>query len=143
MVTVESQSHSDSLQQQYIELQRRVARPFARVTTIITPVTPPTPDSPPTPQHPAYVAVETCRIGKAAVLSLFVRLPGNHKTGKPCSSRSGMAIASTLVKVNSSSKKDKLKNKFPRANNSEAGRRGQRSRGDLRLREVTPLTTNT
>lgn len=139
-----------SLQQQYIELQRRVARPFARIRAVIEPVQVPTPDSPPPPQHPSYVGVETCRSGKAAVLSLFVRLPGNHKTGKPCAGRSGLAVGSTLVNVNSSSKKDKSKKKSRRESSSdnEQGRpqRGTNSTGTrsgIRLREVSSLTTNT
>ena len=131
------------LQAQYIELQRRVARPFARVKAVIQPVPPPTPDSPPPSQHPTYVGVETCRDGKAAILSLFVRLPGDHKTGRPCPGRSGLAVGSTLVNVNPSSKKskDKSKNKSRKEGSSSGERRSNgrtHSSGTrIRLREVT------
>ena len=130
------------LQAQYIELQRRVARPFARVKAVIQSVPPPTPDSPPPPQHPTYVGVETCRDGKAAILSLFVRLPGDHKTGRPCPGRSGLAVGSTLVSVNPSSKKskDKSKKKTHKEGSSSRERRSNgrtnSSGARIRLREV-------
>ncbi len=132
-------------QAQYAELQRRVARPFARIKTIISPVPPPTADSPP-PQHPSYVAVETCRSGKAAVLSLFIRLPGDHKTGRPCPGRSGLAIGSTLVGVNSMSKKPKDKSKKKREGTEEEqsrGRTNNTSQNRIRLRDISSLTTST
>lgn len=47
----------------------------------------------------SYVGVETCKINKAAILSLFVRLPGNQGNGRPVVGRSGLCIGSTLVKV--------------------------------------------
>lgn len=135
-------------QAQYIELQRRVARPFARIKTIIN--SPPVPtDAPSPPQHPSYVAVETCRSGKAAILSLFIRLPGDQKTGRPCPGRSGLAIGSTLVGVNSATKKpkDKSSSKKKREGASEERNRSNRTNNShsnqIRLRDVSALTTDT
>ncbi len=137
------------MQAQYAEMRRRVARPFARIKTIINPVPVPT-DSPSPPQHPSYVAVETCRSGKAAMLSLFIRLPGDHKTGRPCPGRSGLAIGSTLVGVNSATKKLKdksssKKKREDREGNEEQNRSRTNNSGNvqIRLRDVSSLTTDT
>lgn len=88
-----------------------MARPFAKIKLQVenTPLS----SSPlPTDQNPSYVGVEACRDDKAAVLSLLVRLPGDHKSGRPPHGRSGLCLGSTLVYVNSS-KKPKQKKKTP------------------------------
>ena len=123
-----------------------MARPFARIKTIINPIPIPE-DTPSPPQHPSYVAVETCRSGKAAVLSLFVRLPGDHKTGRPSPGRSGLAIGSTLVGVNSATKKPKDKSsKKKREGAEDEQNRSQTNNSrsnQIRLRDVSSLTTDT
>lgn len=85
-------------QQQYIELRRRVSRPFARMKLVVT-----KPDFE-EPQSPGYTAVETLKSGKTAVLSLLVRLPGNQEGGHAEPGRSGLCVGSTLVRVNPSKK---------------------------------------
>ena len=55
-------------------------------------------------QNASYVSVETCRDNKSAILSLFVRLPGNQLTGQPVMGRSGLCVGNTLVRVNPSKK---------------------------------------
>ena len=55
-------------------------------------------------QNASYVSVETCRDNKSAILSLFVRLPGNKLTGQPVMGRSGLCVGNTLVRVNPSKK---------------------------------------
>lgn len=97
------------LQRQYIELQRRVARPFARMKLQIEKLYR-DPDDEYQPQNASYIGVETCRDNKAAILSLFIRLPGNQTTGRPIVGRSGLCVGSTMVKVNPS-KKSKESNK--------------------------------
>ena len=91
------------LQQQYIELQRRVARPFARMKLQIEKLYKEQDDEN-QPQNASYIGVETCRDNKAAILSLFIRLPGNQTTGRPVVGRSGLCVGSTMVKVNPSNK---------------------------------------
>ncbi len=59
----------------------------------------------PKEQYPSYVAVETCKDEKAAILSMFVRLPGEQKTGLPSLGRTGLCLGSTVVHV--SNKKPK------------------------------------
>lgn len=61
------------------------------------------------PQNASYVGVETCRDNKAAILSLFIRLPGNQATGRPVMGRSGLCVGSTLVRVNPSKKSKESK----------------------------------
>ena len=97
------------LQQQYIELQRRVARPFARMKLQIEKLYS-DPDDEYHPQNASYIGVETCKDNKAAILSLFIRLPGNQTTGRPVVGRSGLCVGSTMVKVNPS-RKSKESNK--------------------------------
>ena len=69
------------------------------------------------PQNASYIGVETCRDNKAAILSLFIRLPGNQTTGRPVVGRSGLCVGSTLVKVNPS-KKSKESNKVKKRKNN-------------------------
>lgn len=99
-------------QQQYIELQRRVARPFARIMLKVE-TTPVSTTPLPAEQSPSYVGVEACRDDKAAVLSLLVQLPRDHKTGLPSHGRTGLCLGSTLVYVNSSRKPKQQKKKSP------------------------------
>ena len=80
-------------------------RPFARVKLVFNKS-----QEQDTPQFPSYAGVETCRDNRAAVLSLFVRLPGDNKTGRPVPGRTGICFGSTLVKVNPS-KQSKSKQK--------------------------------
>ena len=80
------------------------------------------------PQNASYVGVETCRDNKAAILSLFIRLPGNQTTGRPTVGRSGLCVGSTVVKVNPS-KKSKENNKVKkRKGNSNATETNGRAR---------------
>lgn len=90
------------LQAQYIELQRRVSRPFAKVKLVIDQKVDVN-----APQHPSYAGVETCRDNKAAILTLFVRQPGEGRRGRPPPGRTGLSFGSTLVKVNPSKLKSK------------------------------------
>jgi hypothetical protein len=109
-------------QQQYIELQRRVARPFTKVMLAID--NSPVSTSPiPTEQSPSYLGVEACRDDKAAVLSLMVQLPGNHETGRPSLGRTGVCIGSTLVYVNGTKKPKQNKKAANGQNGSAPGRR--------------------
>ena len=87
-----------------MELQRRVARPFARITLLIENRPASNVLTDPREQNPSYLAVETCKDEKTAVLSLFVRLPGEHETGLPALGRTGLCLGSTLTRVNSSKK---------------------------------------
>lgn len=87
-----------------------MARPFARMKLQIEKLYK-DPDDEYQPQNASYIGVETCRDNKAAILSLFVRLPGNQITGRPVVGRSGLCVGSTMVKVNPS-KKSKESNKL-------------------------------
>ena len=80
-----------------------MARPFARMKFNIAKLST-APENELQAVNPSYVGVETCKINKAAILSLFVRLPGNPTTGQPVVGRSGLCIGSTLVKVNPTKK---------------------------------------
>lgn len=93
-------------QRQYIELQRRVARPFTRVMLAVenTPLSSKPALPTPAEQNPSYVGVEACRDDKAAILSLMVQLPRDPKTGHPSHGRIGLCLGSTLVYINSSKK---------------------------------------
>ena len=95
-------------------MQRRVRRPFARIKTVIEKRL-----EPRGRQQASYVAVETCKDTKAAVLTLLVRLPGNHETGYPSPGRTGVCFGSTIVKMNSS----KIKNKKTKESSSTTRRR--------------------
>ena len=90
------------LQAQFIELQRRVSRPFAKVKLVIDQKVDVN-----APQHPSYVGVETCRDSKGAILTLFVRQPGEGRRGRPPPGRTGLSFGSTLVRVNPSKLKSK------------------------------------
>lgn len=115
------------LQQQYIELQRRVARPFTKVMLEVANA--PVSTTPlPTEQNPSYLGVEACQDDKAAVLSLLVQLPGDHGTGRPSLGRTGVCIGSTLVYVNGSKKPKKKKKANQGQNGVVAGRRGRQRR---------------
>ena len=97
-----------------------MARPFAKLKLVM--------DRPSVgEQHPSYVAVETCRDEKTAVLSLFVRLPGDRETGRPMCGRTGICTGSTLVRVNKKSK-GKGKGKAQRRHNGTASSRTSESR---------------
>jgi Fanconi anemia group I protein len=87
---------------QHIEMQRRVRRPFTRVKTLIEkrPLTR-------TKQNASYIAVETVRDTKAAILTLMIRFPFDRQTGHPRPNRTGICFGSTFVKMNSSKNKDK------------------------------------
>ena len=102
-----------------------MARPFAKLKLVVDekPELNKT-DSPPFQQHPSYIAVETCKDSKAAVLSLFIQLPGNSETGKPGVGRSGLCIGNALVKLNSS-KKHKVKSRKRKHRDRENGRNGR------------------
>lgn len=89
-------------QAQHIEMQRRVRRPFARIKANVDKCL-----EPGSRQEASYVAVETCKDSKAAVLTLLVRLPGNSETGRPSSGRTGVCFGSTLVKMNTSKVKNR------------------------------------
>ena len=80
-----------------------MARPFARIKLHVEKLNPKTTD-PVKSQDASYVGVETLRDSKAAILSLFIHLPGDLDTGLPVLGRSGICVGSTLVKVNSSKK---------------------------------------
>ena len=90
-------------------------RPFSRVKLVVNQR-----QEQDTPQFPSYAGVETCRDNRAAVLSLFVRLPGDNKTGRPVPGRTGICCGSTLVKVNPSKGKQKKRER-------ERGRGGSAS----------------
>ena len=80
-----------------------MARPFARMKLQIGKLST-APENELQAVKASYVGVETCKINKAAILTLFVRLPGNPTNGWPVVGRSGLCIGSTLVKVNPSKK---------------------------------------
>ena len=108
------------LQQQYIEMQRRVARPFAKIMLAVENA--PVSTKPlPTEQSPSYLAVEACKDDKAAVLSLFVKMPGDHNTGRPSVGRTGLCIGSTLVYINSSKKPKQKKGQRAASGAAAAG----------------------
>ena len=113
---------TSSPQQQVIELQRRVSRGFARIKVIL--------DKKPhyeVPQTPTYTGVESLKNNKAAILTVFVRLPGDSSTGRPTPGRTGLCFGSTLVRMNSSKS----------SRSKEARRRGrERSAADA----VSPST---
>ena len=91
-------------QQQYADFQRRVSRPFARVKLEIDKSSHPS-----APQMASYAAVEILRDGRAGILTVFVKLPGNQSTSKPNPGRTGICLASTLVKLNPSKREKKAK----------------------------------
>ena len=92
------------MRQQYADFQRRVSRPFARVKLEIDKSSHPS-----APQMASYAAVEILRDGRAGILTVFVKLPGNQSTSKPNPGRTGICLASTLVKLNPSKREKKAK----------------------------------
>ena len=105
-------------------MQRRVRRPFARIKTIVEKRL-----EPRIRQQASYVAVETCKDTKAAVLTLLVRLPGNRETGYPSSGRTGVCFGSTIVKMNAS----KIKNKKNKETSSATRRRNQSNHTEVHI----------
>ena len=94
------------------------------------------------PQSPSYISVETVKSSKTAVLSLFVRLPGDGR-GSAMPGRSGVCVGSTLVRVNPAKKKKPEKASSPPGGMASGGvasggvaRRRDRSRSNS-----TPLET--
>eukprot|EP00731_Ephydatia_muelleri_P020317 Em0013g44a len=92
------------MRQQYVELQRRVSRPFARVKLEIDKTSQLS-----APQMASYAAVEILRDGRAGILTVFVKLPGNQSTNKPNPGRTGICLGSTLVKLNPSKREKRAK----------------------------------
>ena len=86
----------------------------------------------PVDQNPSYLGVEACRDDKAAVLSLLVKMPGDHKTGRASLGRTGLCLGSSLVYINSS-KKPKQKKKAP-AQGGGQRREGSGQGGAVRQR---------
>lgn len=86
-------------------MQRRVRRPFARIKAVVTKPHLAT-------QNSSYVAVETMRDSKAAILTVLVRLPCDSKTSHPSPNRTGICFGSTIVRMNPP-KKRKTKSKSP------------------------------
>ena len=68
-------------------------------------------------QNASYVAVETCRDTRAAVLTLLIRMPGDKATGRPSVNRTGLCFGSTLVKMNPQKKDKKKRSETSRENN--------------------------
>ena len=126
------------MQQQYIELQRRVARPFAKIMVLLDRQTAAQVCEEKKEQYPSYVAVETCKNEKAAILSLLVRLPGDHKTGLPSLGRTGICLGSTMVHV--SNKKPKTGGARQRKKD-HIGRNGERREGEGRGRLLSDEET--
>ncbi|KAL3182913.1 hypothetical protein MRX96_006713 [Rhipicephalus microplus] len=98
-------------QQLFVEMEQMASRPFAGVTLEL--------DSEPDGSskqfqdgmkqgHPTPVALEPCASGKAAVLTLIVRMPtgGQEHTA---TGQSGLAIASALVSLGTLCKSDTIK----------------------------------
>lgn len=89
-------------------------------------------------QYPSYVGVETCKDQKAAVLSLFVRLPGDHETGLPSLGRTGLCLGSTMVHVaNKKPKTGGARQRKKQETESRRERRGGEERGRLLSNEET------
>ena len=89
-------------------------RPFAKIKAVI--------EKKPNlkaKQNASYVAVETCKDTKAAVLTLLIRLPGDRETGHPSINRTGVCFGSTLVRMNQS-KKQKKKSTEPNTQEEHA-----------------------
>ncbi|XP_022664548.1 attractin-like isoform X3 [Varroa destructor] len=87
-------------QQLFVEMEQMASRPFAGVTVELCP--PPYALPPQLHQpggRPTPVALEPCSAGKAAVISLIVRLPRQDNTSAVPSGQSGIAIASALVSL--------------------------------------------
>ncbi|XP_064465607.1 attractin-like protein 1 isoform X2 [Ornithodoros turicata] len=90
-------------QQLFVEMEQMASRPFAGVTLEVDSMKP---ESDGTKQsHPTPVALEPCASGKAAVLTLIVRMPtgGLQHTA---TGQSGIAIASALVSLGTLCKTD-------------------------------------
>ena len=97
------------LQAQHIEMQRRVRRPFARLKAVVEKSV-----AVNAKQSASYVSVEMCRDGRAAILTVLVRLPWDVATGHPSTNRTGVCFGSTLVKMNSKPKDSKKKDSHHR-----------------------------
>ena len=120
-------------QRQYIELQRRVARPFTKIMLAVEnrPLTSSSSSLPtPSQQNPSYVGVEACRDDKAAILSLLVQLPRDPKTGHPSHGRTGLCLGSTLVYINSSKKPKGKKKGRGQKEESRGGGVGSQNGGE-------------
>lgn len=97
------------LQQLFLELEHMASRPFAGLVVelenevVADDERLQEPFIPPKHNNPTPIALEPCNTGKAAVLSLIVRLPTGG-TGQVPPGQTGLAIASALVSLGSMDK---------------------------------------
>lgn len=126
-------SHS---QQQYRDLRRRVARPFSRIKLIVQRRLPG--EKLPV-QNASYLSAQTCKSGKAGILTTFIQLPGESSSGRPSPGRTGLCLGTTLVKVSKRTTRDRSGKRKERGEGREevvglqsAGERN----GSLRERRV-------
>ena len=67
------------------------------------------PGQKPPVQKASYVAAQTCKSGKAAVLTSLIQLPGDSASGRPAPGRTGVCLGTALVRVSKKSVKGKGK----------------------------------
>lgn len=110
-------------QQQYRDLRRRVARPFSRIKLIVQSRQI---DQKLPQQRASYVSAQTCRSGKAGVLSTFIQLPGDTPSGRPSPGRTGLCVGTALVRV---SKRSTPRERGPKGKERVRGGRGEEEVG--------------
>ena len=74
-----------------------MARPFSRIKLVVRQRF--LGQKKPLVQNASYVSAQTCKSGKAGVLTTFIQLPGETSNGRPAPGRTGLCLGSTLVKV--------------------------------------------
>lgn len=119
------------MRQQYRDLRRRVARPFSRIKLIIRRRYPS--DKPLANQNASYVSAQTCKSGKAAILTSLIQLPGDTSNGRPGPGRTGLCLGTALVKVTKKSTKNHSSKKQGNGTGDRRrrGRRGEERGGDV------------
>lgn len=126
-----------------------MARPFSRIKLIVQSRQM---DRKLPEQRASYVSAQTCKSGKAGVLTTFIQLPGDGLSGRPAPGRTGLCVGMALVKVSKRSTRErgtkgKERRRGGRGDEEEVGIQsageGERN-GSLRERirdsSITPAT---
>lgn len=81
-----------------------MARPFSRIKLIVQSRQT---DRKLPEQRASYVSAQTCKSGKAGVLTTFIQLPGDGPSGRPAPGRTGLCVGTALVKVSKRSTRNR------------------------------------
>lgn len=93
-----------------------MARPFSRIKLIVQSRQK---DRKLPEQRASYVSAQTCKSGKAGILTTFIQLPGDGPSGRPAPGRTGLCVGTALVRVSKKSRERGTKGKKGRGGEEE------------------------